>query len=429
MEIKIRCLKPVKMVPIKELKPDPRNPNTHPPEQVELLAKAIKYQGWRNPVIVSNRTKTMISGEGRLMAGRLLEMEKVPVSEQDYESEEMEILDIMAQNELDKKAILDQQKINDLILEVDTGNVDLELSGFFQREIDKRMSASYIGEIEEDRFNIDAEFEAIEKPKTKPGDIYQLGEHRLICGDATIQETYEKLLNGRKVDLVFTDPPYNVNIKGELDGRRRKNRPILNDNMSDDDFVIFMHEFCKRLKENMANGAVFYICTGWRSYPTYVWALREVGLRFANPITWIKNFAPLVWSDYRYQYEMMLKGSKKKSTGTPILYGWNNGKHFFRETRHESDVWDYDRRPSASTAHPTEKPLKLVARAIINSSHRDGLVMDPFGGSGPVLIAAEKLNRKAFIIELDPKYCDVICTRYESFTGKPAIKSEILRGK
>lgn len=417
-KIIIRCLTPVEMIPIQNLKPDPRNPNTHPPEQIELLAKAISYQGWRNPVIVSNRTGTMISGEGRLTAAKLLEMTEVPVSFQDYDSEEMEIMDIIAQNELDKKAIQDQAKINDLLLEVDTGNTDLEVTGFTRREIEKMMTEAGVAEIDEDKFNIEVELESVEKAKTKPGDVYRMDEHRLICGDSTKPETYEKLLNRRTADLVFTDPPYNVNVTG------RNERTILNDNMSDNDFITFIFNFCSRLKENLKTGGVFYICSGWSSYPTFVWAMRETGLHFAVPIVWIKNAPTLGWSDYRYKYEMVLKGQNKKSKATPILYGWKEGAHFFRETRFESDVWDYDRRATGRMVHPTEKPLKLVARAINNSSHKDDIILDPFGGSGPVLIAAEKLRRKAFLIELDPRYCDVIVARWEEYTGK---KAELLK--
>jgi len=230
-----------------------------------------------------------------------------------------------------------------------------------------------------------------------------------------------RLMEGKQADCVFTDPPYNVNYtgQGKLGG-------IKNDNMEEEEFVEFVIAFMEVMKEYLKTGGVFYMCSGWSSYPIFAYAIKACGMKFANPIIWVKNNTTLGWNDYKYKYEMLLKGKKKtkgkKKSSTPILYGWNGGKHYFKDTRYESDVWEINRRATNTMIHPTQKPILLVNRAISNSTQRGDIVLDLFGGSGTTLISCEKINRVARLNELDPKFCDVIIDRWEQYTGEKAIK-------
>ncbi len=219
--------------------------------------------------------------------------------------------------------------------------------------------------------------------------------------------------------MIFSDPPFNMNFVSHTKGA------ILNDNMSEDQFIEFCEAFMARFKENIRIGGVFYICSGYQSYMPFVYALKTQGLHFAAPIIWVKNSLGMGANDYRHKYEMIIKVKKekesKKKNAIPILYGWNNGKHYFIDTREEADVWNVDRRATNNLHHPTQKPLALINKAIRNSSKRGEVIMDLFGGSGATLIAAYKTGRKAYICELDPKYVDIIIKRYEKLTGDKAI--------
>lgn len=216
--------------------------------------------------------------------------------------------------------------------------------------------------------------------------------------------------------MVFCDPPYNVAIKG-------KQGTIMNDDMDEERFVAFAEAFIAQMKESTRAGAPFYICSGYSSYPTFLWALRKNGFKFSTVIVWVKNNTSLGWGDYRHKHEMIVKTKRepeKKRKGQPILYGWKDGSHYFPETRFEADVWEIKRRSSNTMVHPTQKPIELVAKAVKNGCERGKIVLDLFGGSGSTLIAAEREKRRAFLMELDPKYVDVIVKRWEMFTGKKA---------
>lgn len=222
-------------------------------------------------------------------------------------------------------------------------------------------------EDEEDKFDVDKAVDAIKKPNTKRGEIYQLGESRLMCGDSTSPEDVKTLMGGEVADMVFTDPPYNMNIEG-------KQGKILNDDMSEDAFIEFSTAFMARMKEASKAGAPFYICSGYGSYVPFLFAMKQNGLEFANPIVWVKNSLGLGMNDYRHQHEMVLKANnKKKRKAQPILYGWNAGKHYFKDAHDEGDVWQINRHATNNMVHPTQKPLALINRAIKNSSKRGGV--------------------------------------------------------
>ena len=272
----------------------------------------------------------------------------------------------------------------------------------------------------EDTYDIDQPTEGEQpKPNTKPGQMWQLGEHRLLCGDSRKTEDIKRLMDGEQADMVFTDPPYNVNYSGQ-----GKLGSIMNDNMTEEEFVSFTMDYMTAMKDNLKEGGVFYLCSGWSSYPIFVYAIKATGMVFANPIVWVKNNTTLGWNDYKYKYEMVVKGKKKKvakKRTSPIIYGWNAGKHYFKDTRFESDVWEIKRRASNTMVHPTQKPLALINKAIGNSSKQKEIVLDPFGGSGGTLISCVRLHRKCRINELDPVYCDAIIKRWEIHTNEKAV--------
>ena len=248
-------------------------------------------------------------------------------------------------------------------------------------------------------------------PRVKQGDIWQLGRHRLLCGDATVVTDMEKLMDGKKADMVFTDPPYNVNYGATMkdtlrkkDGQKSAGRTIMNDNFGDN-FKQFLTDACANIV-NFCKGAI-YICMSASELHTLYNSFVESGGKWSTFIIWAKNTFTLGRSDYQRQYE-------------PILYGWPQGaKHYWCGDRDQADVWEYNK-PQVNDLHPTMKPLELVARAIKNSSQANDIVADFFGGSGSTLIACEQLNRVCYMSELDPKFCDVILTRWEKLTGGTA---------
>jgi len=243
-------------------------------------------------------------------------------------------------------------------------------------------------------------------PITELGDLFQLGPHFLLCGDACAPWAYTALMGEEKADLVFTDPPYNVAYEGQ------KFKQIMNDEMDPEAFVQFTLQFMNRLQENTRKGGVFYICSGYSSYPTFVYAIKAAGMYYSGPIIWVKNQTSFGWEDYKKKHEMILKAKTGPKKAQPILYGWNGGRHYFAEDKLEADVWEMKRRASVTMMHPTQKPLGIVQRAIRNSSKLGDIVLDSFGGSGSTLIGAEREGRTARVMELDPIFCDVIIRRY-----------------
>lgn len=251
--------------------------------------------------------------------------------------------------------------------------------------------------------------------KTKKGDLFLLDEHRLMCGDACNDQQVARLMNGNVADAVFTDPPYNVNYKGT------KSDGIMGDKQTTEEFVNFSLRFFERIKEALKSGGVYYVCSGYSSYPTFLYAIHATGLTFSCPIIWVKNSSALGWGDYRHKHEMVLKGKvpgRRTRKAQPIMYGWNKGAHYFKDTRYEADVWEAKKRASQSMLHPTQKPVALSRRALKNSTKEKEIVLDPFAGSGSTLIGAVQTSRTCYSMELDPKYCDIIIKRYAHFVDK-----------
>ncbi|MHB8276490.1 MAG: site-specific DNA-methyltransferase [Candidatus Humimicrobiaceae bacterium] len=412
-------------IPITKINPAPYNPrlDLQPGDaEYEKIKRSITEFDLVEPLVWNKQTGNLVGGHQRLKVLKEQGIIEVEVSVVDLPPAKEKALNIVLNK---AQGDWDLPKLKDLLQELDTGEFPIEITGFGNDELENLMNQINPDKVDEDDFNIEEEAEKIKEPKTKRGDIYTMGDHKLICGDSTKEETYKALLEGKQADMVFTDPPYNVNYSGQ-----GKLGGILNDNMAEEKFVEFTLDFVARIQENLKTGGVFYMCSGWSSYPIFVYAIKAFKMEFANPIVWVKNNTTLGWNDYKYKYEMVVKGKNKGKNkdkkSTPILYGWNGGRHYFIETRFESDVWEIKRKASNQMVHPTQKPLELIAKAITNSSHRGEIVLDNFSGSGATLMACEKTKRKFYGIELDPKYCDVIIARWEKYTEKKAVLSEEL---
>lgn len=390
-----------KKVKLDKLKPHPKNPKMH---QVQRIDESIGEFGMVEPIVVDEEN-TIISGHGRLKALKARGEEDTEVIVKEGLTEEQKEKYLVLGNKLVEAGGWSEEALMEYEQEV------LAEVGFTSQELD----AIYNFSSDEDGFNPEDDEEP--EPETEKGDIYQLGEHRLMCGDSTSKEDVEKLMDGKKADMVFTDPPYNMDYEG-------KQGKILGDNQPEEEFIQFSIEFIARMREASRAGAAFYVCSGYDSYIPFVYAMQANGLKFANPIIWVKNMLGLGQNDYRHKHEMAIKvkNKGKSNTGEPILYGWKEGEHYFRDTRAEADVWNIKKKATSSMVHPTQKPVKLIRRAIRNSTKRGELILDLFGGSGSTLVAADKDDRSAYLMELDPKYCDVIKARYENLTGEAAKK-------
>jgi DNA modification methylase len=367
---------------IADLIPYARNAGTHSDDQVVQIAASIKEFGWTNPILVDG-DNGIIAGHGRLAAARKLGNTEVPVIELTGLSEAQKRAYILADNKLALNAGWDIDLLAEELKELKDLNFDLELTGFSDKEL-----ADFLTEEVEGLTDEDAVPDVPEEPTTKLGDIYQLGNHRLMCGDSTSIDAVDKLMDGNKVDMVFTDPPYNVGFNG----RSGKHEVIKNDNLSVNDFENFISEVCNTI--NAIDPKVYYIWCNWNFY-----GVLQGKLDYKTCIVWAKNVFGM-GNGYRHQHEFCLF----------------NGK-IDEEIKNESDLWSIKK--DTKYVHPTQKPVALSVRAFGN--HVKLLnVLDLFGGSGSTLIGAEQTGRTAYIMELDPKYCDVIVKRWEDFTGKKA---------
>ncbi len=401
----------VEMRPVEELAPYARNARTHPPEQVAQIAASMRRFGFTMPMLVAE-DGTIIAGHGRLLAARQLGIAEVPVMVARGWSDEDRRIYCLADNRLAETSEWNPEMLGlewrDLVA-LGAGD-DLAAIGFSEEDIED-LVPGILTESGAGLTDPDDVPEPPVEPVSRPGDIWLLGDHRLICGDSTRRETYEKLLGGEGVDMVFTDPPYNVNYANTpKDKLRGKNRPILNDNLGHG-FHQFLLDALTPMLE-VSRGAI-YIAMSSSELDTLQAAFRQAGGKWSTFIIWAKNTFTLGRADYQRQYE-------------PILYGWKEGgQRHWCGARDQGDVWQIAK-PRTNDLHPTMKPVELVERAISNSSRRGDLVLDPFAGSGTTLIAAQRTGRIARLIELDPKYADVIVKRWEEFTGRDATRDQDL---
>jgi DNA modification methylase len=391
--------------PIDKLLPYVRNARQHSDEQIAQIAASIAEFGFVNPIL-TGADGVLVAGHGRLAAARKLGLPTVPVVVLDHLTPTQRRALVLADNRLAELATWDDALLRIELEALQDDGFDLDLTGF-----DADALAELLADEEpqiEGRTEDDAIPEMPEEPVSKPGDVWRLGPHRLVCGDATTAEAYARLFpDGERADMVFTDPPYNVNYANSAkDKLRGKHRPILNDALGEG-FYDFLFDALALIMAH-TRGAI-YVAMSSSELDTLQAAFRAAGGHWSTFIIWAKNTFTLGRSDYQRQYE-------------PILYGWPEGatRHWCGD-RDQGDVWQI-KKPAKNDLHPTMKPVDLVERAIRNSSRPGDVVLDPFGGSGTTLIAAEKAGRVARLIELDPKYADVIVRRWQDFTGQQATR-------
>ena len=389
--------------PTTKLIPYARNARTHSDEQVAQIAASIVEFGFTNPVLAGS-DGVIIAGHGRLAAAQRLGLAEVPVVVLDHLTPSQRRALIIADNRIAENSGWDPELLR---LETDAlrdDDFDVSITGFDADALSDLLDGEetdQTGQTDDDQIP-----EVQENPISKPGDVWILGPHRVFCGDATKTESYDALLAGDPVDMVFSDLPYNVNYANSAkDKMRGTHRPILNDNLGDQ-FGAFLEASLVPMIQH-CRGAV-YIAMSSSELDTLQAAFRAAGGKWSTFIIWAKNTFTLGRADYQRQYE-------------PILYGWPEGKqrHWCGD-RDQGDVW-HIKKPAKNDLHPTMKPVELVERCIRNSTKPGQTVMDPFGGSGTTLIAAEKSGRVARLMELDPKYADVIVRRWEDWTGAKAI--------
>jgi DNA modification methylase len=376
------------------------------------LALLIKEHGWRHPITVSKRSGKIVSGHCRLLAARKLNLKQVPVDYQEFKSDAEEYAVLIADNAVEELAQIDGLKMADILCELEQANYDLALTALDPSQIE-----DYINGPQEADAKDDEVAEPPEKAISKPGDLWLLGDHRLLCGDSTKAEDIEGLMNGRKADMVFTDPPYNVDYYGGNRPQPEKARPkpsrqwqkIYSDNLNEDEYVKWLGTVLTNVGKFLIAGAPVYIWNGHRQFGPMYLLLQSIGLKVSCVITWAKESFAIGYGDYNQQTEF-------------CLYGWleKKGAHRWYGPTNESTLWQVHREPTKEYKHPTQKPLELAERAMRNSSRRGQIVLDAFLGSGTSLIAAEKLSRKCFGIEIACDYCDVIVKRWEQYTGKKA---------
>jgi DNA modification methylase len=379
-------------VNIDRLVPYVRNARTHSKEQILQLRASLREFGFVNPVIV-DKDLNIIAGHGRILAAKEEGLSEVPCVFVEHLTQAQKRAYIIADNRLALNAGWDVEMLSVEIAELQGSDFDIKLLGFDDSELNKLLGG--IEDVADDDFDVDNE---LQKPTiTKSGDLWLLGKHRLVCGDSTIPDTFDLLMDGKLANLVVTDPPYNVNYKGSA-GK------IKNDNMTDESFYRFLLNAFTLTEKAMAKDASIYIFHADTEGLNFRKAFADAGFYLSGTCIWKKQSLVLGRSPYQWRHE-------------PILFGWKkSGKHTWYSDRKQSTIWEFDK-PRKNTDHPTKKPVPLMAYPIMNSSMTGCIVLDPFGGSGSTLIACEQTDRVCHTAELDEKFCDVIVKRYIEQTG------------
>ena len=392
--------------PTEKLVPYARNARTHSEEQVAQIAASIVEFGFTNPILAGS-DGVIVAGHGRLAAAQKLGLESVPVVVLDHLTPTQRRALIIADNRIAENAGWDDAMLRIELQSLQEDGFNLDITGFDADALAEIMAGEETtvdGNTDEDAIP-----ELSETAISRPGDVWILGNHRLVCGDATQPSSYEQLLAGQRVQMIWSDLPYNVNYANSAkDKLRGKHRPILNDNLGEG-FYDFVFDALSLMLPH-CDGAV-YIAMSSSELDTLQAAFRAAGGKWSTFIIWAKHTFTLGRADYQRQYE-------------PILYGWPEGssRHWCGD-RDQGDVWSI-KKPARNDLHPTMKPVELMERSIRNSSRPGDVVLDCFGGSGSTLIAAEKSGRRCFMMELDPKYCDVIVRRWQEFSGGKAISED-----
>lgn len=381
---KVIDLIPADYNPRKDLKPGDK--------EYEKLKRSINEFGYVDPLIWNKRTSRLVGGHQRLKVLKDMGIDEVDVVVVDMDEEKEKALNV-ALNKI--SGDWDKDKLMLLITDLQGEDFDVSLTGFDPEELDDLFKDDMKDGVKDDNFDVNKE---LKKPTmTKPGDLWQLGEHRLLCGDSTKEESYNLLMAGKQANLVITDPPYNVNYQGSA-GK------IKNDNMKDDAFYQFLLAAFTNMEKSMADDASIYVFHADTEGLNFRKAFSDAGFYLSGTCIWVKQSLVLGRSPYQWRHE-------------PILFGWKKkGKHCWYAGRKESTIWEFDK-PKKNKDHPTMKPIPLLAYPIMNSSMTNSIVLDPFGGSGSTLIACEQTKRICRTIELDEKFCDVIVKRYIEQVG------------
>lgn len=386
----------IEMIKREDLIPYSNNPKQHPEEQVKKIANSIQEYGFTVPLVV-NQDNTIIAGHGRYKAAKLLDLDELPcIKRSDLIDAQIKAFRI-ADNRI-AESEWDEELLETELEGLEEMDYDLDLTGFDSSFLNSLGEE----EVEEDNY----EEEKPEDPDAREGDIYKLGDHRVMCGDATKEEDVKALMDGNKADMVFTDPPYNVDYGGKNPQGWSKRNDIAGDKQTAEEWAEFNSSLQNIIKKYTQESCDIYLCGA--PGPDGIWQRNNWinnGLHWSSTIIWVKDQFVFSRSNYHRRYE-------------PILYGWF-GKSSYNGDATKDEVWEVER-PHESKEHPTMKPIKLITKGIKNSSLKQNIVMDLFGGSGSTLIACEQLDRKCYMMELDPHYIDVIIDRWEEFTGKSA---------
>lgn len=372
---------------IEEIKMYENNPRNND-GAVEYVANSIKEFGFKVPIVL-DKNNVIVAGHTRYKAAKLLKITEIPCI----------IADDLSDEQVKAFRLIDNKAAELASWDIDLLNLELENI----KDIDMELFNFEISNILDNVVDDEYEVELPEEPKTKSGNIYKLGNHYLMCGDSTNADDVKRLMNNQLADLIVTDPPYNVNYEGKTGD----NLKIMNDNMENNQFYSFLESAFINLYESIKDGGSIYVFHADTEGLNFRKAMMSSGFKLAECLVWVKNAFVMGRQDYHWKHE-------------PVLYGWKPGaSHYFINDRSQSTVLEFDK-PIRNEDHPTMKPIDLIAYLINNSSKKDEIVLDLFGGSGTTMIACEQTNRKAFIMELDPRYCDVIVDRWEKFTNQKA---------
>ncbi len=385
------------LVSIDKLVPYINNARTHSPEQINKLRSSLREFGFINPIII-DQDFNVIAGHGRLEAAKAEGIEKVPCVFADFLSDAQRKAYILADNRMAMDAGWDEELLRIEIESLQGSDFDVSLTGFDEKELADLFSDPDDRNVKDDGFDLSA---ALEKAAfVERGDIWAVGKHRLMCGDATSAEDVAALMDGKKANLIVTDPPYNVAFKSG------SGLSIQNDSMKGDEFYTFLYNAFAQMAAHLEKGGAAYVFHADTEGLNFRKAFIDAGFHLAGVCIWVKNSLVLGRSDYQWQHE-------------PVLYGFlKNGKHPWYSDRKQTTIWNYDK-PKRNANHPTSKPLDLLSYPICNSSQENAIVLDTFGGSGSTMMACEQTNRICHMMELDEKYASVILRRAVEIGIKP----------
>ena len=385
----------MQLIPLGKLVPYVNNARTHSPEQLTKLRSSLREFGFINPVII-DRDFNVIAGHGRIAAAKEEGITEVPCVFVDYLTEAQKKAYILADNRMALDAGWDEELLRIEIESLQGADFDVSLTGFGADEIADLFAGDGEKDVKDDDFDLSA---ALEKAAfVERGDIWTVGRHRLLCGDATSAEDVAALMDGKKANLIVTDPPYNVAFKSG------SGLSIQNDSMENGEFYTFLYNSFQNMAEHLEKGGAAYVFHADTEGLNFRKAFVDAGFHLAGVCIWVKNSLVLGRSDYQWQHE-------------PVLYGFlKNGKHPWYSDRKQTTIWNYDK-PKRNKNHPTSKPLDLLGYPISNSSQENAIVLDTFGGSGSTMMACEQTNRICHMMELDEKYASVILRRYVEDTG------------